>query len=274
MGSLDTPPVVESAGKAVQAVSQLRPLTRILYPGLAVALFIHLRYSAPVFHGLGSESLPSIALSILLGTLVYFTYRALVLPIVWRIQSRTSGILTRETHRRLVDSISHELRGTTVRESIFFSQACLAQFQAETLTREQKADTAAYNSGSHILYLTATLGLLFFAHDIVAPCLPVTAEPVVGHFVAWILLFALGIAAGFVYDRNADYREAVGVWRNEDGYRKILEPVIRSWLADFQSRVSQANDNGPKKMKPTPHSADGLANCTDTLSVMETDERT
>lgn len=230
MAEMGVAGATESASRTAELVSRLRPLSRVLYPGLAVALFLDHRYDAPVFRGLGGESLPSIALSLLLGTLVYFTYRSLVHPVVWFFQSRTLvGIPSRETHRRIVDSLQRNLEGTPVRDSILFSQACLAQFQAEALSQERRAETAAFNSGSHILYLTATLGLLFLLHD--AALLPFLGRklPDPPELAAWAILFVLGLVAAVIYDRIADYREVVAVWRHESGYQDIVSSALRSW---------------------------------------------
>ncbi|MGA2069244.1 MAG: hypothetical protein ABSG86_30110 [Thermoguttaceae bacterium] len=223
----------EAATRSIDILSRLRPLTRILFPGVAVALFIYLRYDAPVFKGFGSDSLPSIALSLLLGTLVYFTYRALVLPVVWFLQARTPiGMPARETHKRIVDSINSTLHHSPVRDSVLFSQACLDQFQVELLTKERKAETTAYNSGSHILYLTATLGIGFLLHDLAASLFPVINAPQGLQFLAWTLMVVLGLAAAIVYDRSADYREVIMLWRHEQQYRELLDAMIKSWMAN------------------------------------------
>jgi hypothetical protein len=229
----------ETATKTGEFISRLRPLTRILFPGLSVALFIHYRYDAPVFKGFGSDSLPSIALSLLLGTLVYFSYRAFLLPVVWFFQARTTvGMPARATHQRLVDSIDPALRGFPVRDSALFSQACLAHFQVQVLTKAHKADTSAYNSGSHILYLTATLGLAFLLHDVAAPMFPVVNAARAPHFIAWGLMVGLGIAAALIYDRSADYREVILLWRNEEQYREMLDAVIKSWRQNQDHRYA------------------------------------
>ncbi|MBI2314325.1 MAG: hypothetical protein HYU77_17705 [Betaproteobacteria bacterium] len=161
---------------------------------------------------------------------MYFTYRSLVHPIVWFFQARTLvGMPSRETHRRIVDALQPNLNGSPARDSVLFSQACLAQFQAEALSRERRAETAAYNSGSHILYLTATLGLLFLLHD--AALLPLLGRETPGtpELAAWAALLVVGLVAAVIYDRIADYREVVAVWRHERQYKDVVDSALRSW---------------------------------------------
>jgi len=228
------PTNIESASKAVEFLSRLGLLNRVLYPGLAVALFLEHRYNVPGFRGFGGESLPSIAWSLLLGTLVYFMYRALVHPIVWFFQARTLvGMPSRETHRRITDKIRNDLVGTPIRDSVFFSQACLAQFQAQSLSTQRRASTTAFNAGSHILYLTATLGILLLLHDTTLWPLWKHADPhndpTKIELIAWCILFIFSLVAAVIYDRMADYREVVAVWQDEGQYQSLLETVLRSW---------------------------------------------
>lgn len=225
---------IESVNKTVEFLNRLGLLNRVLYPGLAVALFLEHRYNAPVFRGFGGESLPSITLSLLLGALVYFMYRAVVHPIVWFFQARTLvGMPSREAHRRIVDKIRNDLVGTPIRDSVFFSQACLAQFQTQFLSPQRRASTTTFNAGSHILYLTATIGFLLLLHDTTLWPLWIHADPrndpTIIELIAWCILFVFGLVAAVIYDRMADYREVIAVWQNEGQYQSLLETVLRSW---------------------------------------------
>jgi len=204
---------------------------RVLYPGLAVALFLYHRYDQPVFKGIGQQEVPSIFLSLLLGTLVYLTYRGIVHPVVWFFQSRSPiiGIPQQRFHKMICDTLS--LKGT-IRESLRFSQACLARFQ-DHLNPQERAATWSLNSGSHLLYMTATIAMLFLLHDTFFYHKATEAgkfvAPVSGDLLAWSLLFIVGIVAGVSYDRNTDHREAITLYQNQEVYKEIVRKASECW---------------------------------------------
>jgi len=135
---------------------------RILFPGVAVAIFLGYRHGINPFQGLGQ--IPSLFLSILVGTMVYYIYRSMVHPCAQFLQRRSAiGIPQHQFHEKVCES--RGLEGV-IKTSTKFSQACLGVFQDTRLNAFEKANTYAYNSGSHLLYMTATLGLLLILHDL------------------------------------------------------------------------------------------------------------
>lgn len=214
-------------------VNLIRISQRILYPGLAVALFLFHRYDIPVFKGFGPAELPSISLSLLLGTLIYFVYRGLIHPLIWFFQSKTPriGIVAQTFHKRICEKLN--ISGT-IKDSIQFSQACLAYFQLTTLDKKTREMTWSFNSGSHILYLTATIGFLFLIHDSIFFDKATSIHWIKPEFleiIAWSLLLIIGILSGLSYDRNADYREAIELFKNEQIYEDLIKNIKDGWPA-------------------------------------------
>lgn len=203
---------------------------RILYPGVAIALFLSHRYSHGVFEGFGSQQVPSLFLSILLGTLVYFAYRAIVHPIIWFFQSRTPvGIPQQVLHRRLCKEMG--LDGV-IRNSVRFSQTCLGYFQKAHEDEIKAPSPSHYNSGSHLLYMTGTIGFCLLVHDALLFNMEKSAHwvpPTLYDLIAWALLMLVGFAAAISYDRNADYREAIVLYQHQHKYVAILQKVKTAW---------------------------------------------
>jgi hypothetical protein len=271
-------------------VGSLKLSPRILYPGLGVAVFLKWRYDLNPFEGLSGVGIPSLAFSLLAGTLVYYTYRSLVHPAIWFVQDHMPiGILTRRVHMSVLDEIAETLKSTPrsptlqrhqeflkkgmvklrdqLQDSRRFSQACLYSFQRQ-LSDQERAETYAFNSGSHLLYVTATLAAFFFLHDVIAAgtdCVPrVQLAAVVDplrydsmlrpisqaggqlvcptpwDLVAWFVVSIVGLAGALSYDRNADYREAVQAYLKRSTYRGILENLVEALGRENERRPSVA----------------------------------
>lgn len=243
----------------------LRLSPRILYPGAAVAVLLNHRYGINSFKGLTGESLPSLAFSLLVGALLYYFYRSILHPVIWVLQDGTPiGIQTRRLHQAIVSTILAEDQARqpahrrilyndnhwSPPHSIRFSQACLALFQ-QRLPETQRAETHAFNSGTHLLFITTTIGLAFLLHDLIVMtqmCQPtdllgfsatplVRADPGPGvircpnaiAIAAWMALIVVGFVGGLTYDRNADYREAVAMYADESKYAEIVRRVLENW---------------------------------------------
>lgn len=258
---------LEGLGRLFESsVSAVQRSQRILFPGAAIALFLHYRYGAPVFEGLGPRQVPSLFLSLLLGTLVYFGYKGLVHPLVWSFQRHAPVVSIPQAvfHRKACAELKIEGH---VSRSTRFSQACLGHFQRSRLDPSERADTWGFNSGSHLLYMTATIGLAFLVHDVVffQRSTPPYASSISGavstttpprdtsstiqerslgaaavadwewrnptptNLLSWTLLLVIGLAGGMSYDRTADYREALTLYEHPHEYYGIVSNVAAHW---------------------------------------------
>lgn len=222
--------VAVSATVVKTGLQAIQRSQRILYPGVAIALFLNHRYGLGVFDGLGSQQVPSLFLSLLLGTLVYFSYRAIVHPIIQSFQGQTVvGIPQQVFHKRLCKELG--LTGV-ICDSLRFSQACLGYFQTAYKDEIKSPDPSHFNSGSHLLYMTGTIGSCLFLHDAFLFNLKKTTywvSPTPYDLVAWAILGLGGFAAAISYDRHADYREAIVLYQHEDKYKAVLEKVKTAW---------------------------------------------
>lgn len=223
-------------------INFVRSSQRILYPGIAVALFIQFRYKKNLFES-SVEGVPTFLFAILIGTLVYFTYKGILHRIIWWIQSKYPkyGIPQYEIHKRIFNELVPEnsainpIKRETLSKNISFSQACLGQFQDEVLSDKKKSKHWGFNAGSHLLYLTATLAIGFLLHDL----LLYNQEPKDFYInfvnpgqlnlVIWFLLIILGLVAGVMFDRHADFKEAIQIISNKKQYEDILQNVISVW---------------------------------------------
>ena len=245
--------IIKASKTLVDAlINFVRSSQRILYPGIAVALFIQFRYKKNLFES-SVEGVPTFLFAILIGTLVYFTYKGILHRIIWWIQSKYPkyGIPQYEIHKRIFNELVKEnanlnpIKRETLSENISFSQACLGQFQDEILSDKKKSKHWGFNAGSHLLYLTSTLAIGFLLHDLLL--YNQKAENFYVDFISpgptnlfiWFLLIILGLVAGVMFDRHADFKEAIQIVNNEKRYRDILQNIINIWPeAQTKSKLS------------------------------------
>lgn len=220
-------------------ISFIRSSQRILYPGIAVALFIQLRYKQNLFES-SVEGVPTFLFAILIGTLVYFTYKGILHRIIWWIQSKYPkyGIPQFEIHKKIFKELTqNELNLNSIKKEILsdnisFSQACLGQFQEEVLTDKKQSKHWGFNAGSHLLYLTATLGIVLLLHDLLLYDLPsseVFTKPNMFNLLSWFIMMIIGLTAGIMFDRHADFKEAIQIVNNKKQYEDILKNAITLW---------------------------------------------
>ena len=197
----------------------LRGLTNLgvaLLPSAYCALFLFWRYGneqPPRTFDVGPLSgiqVVLLAVSILLGILIYYFHRGLFHHFIWAVQKRVYGIPQYQFHLRVCNDLG--INGP-VRDKVGVSQACLFLMQVDE-PEPYRTSTVAFNTGSHILYLTALTFSMACAHDFMA------CHPLWG--VLWLALAFLFFAMALSYDRLADYREIVFLTQRKTKYSEIV----------------------------------------------------
>jgi len=228
-----------------------------LLPAVYSGLFVYWRYQEspwspscwqdPAALGLGFQAV-TVAVFVVWGVLLYFLYRGVVHRVILWVQRRWVGLPQYEFHTRICDDLG--VQGD-IRKKIGISQACLFLTQADASVG-YRSSTKSFNIGSHILYLSTLMFLLFSVHELLSKWLHLQHSP----FQCWVLCIFVGLAAfsfltGLAYDRLADFREVVFLARHENEYREIVSQLHKSGVFDVrlqsgQSSTKDRNHQGEK----------------------------
>lgn len=211
-----------------------------LLPSAYAMLFLYWRYGSPRLTSPFSENqmwgvgpyVFDLGAFIAFGILVYYLHRGVLHRAIWCLQRTIYGVPQFEFHQEVCKRLGIEGR---VRNEISLSQACLFLTQVEEAPPYRVA-TEGFNTGSHVLYISFLMFLLFFFHDMAIWISPwgwwcMILPPSGASRAAFGLLSLLFLIVALAYDRLADYREIAFLTSRMETYARIVAQLHRNWAA-------------------------------------------
>jgi hypothetical protein len=213
-----------------------------LLPSAYAMLFLYRRYCSPLLTSPFPEKemwgvgpyLFDLGAFVAFGILVYYLHRGVLHRAIWWLQRTVYGVPQFEFHQEVCKRLGIEGR---VKNEISLSQACLFLTQAEE-RRPYRVATEGFNTGSHVLYISFLMFLVFFLHDMAVWISPwgwwrMIHPPSGSSRTVFGLLSLLFLAVALAYDRLADYREIAFLTSRMESYARIVAQLHRNWAAIY-----------------------------------------
>lgn len=180
---------------------------RIVFPGVAIILFLFWKQGWPLFLEPG-------LFGFFIGLIVYPFYRATYFLLMRWLLSKTFKIPQYDFHNSLVDSLQLSPKLKT----IWKASACASNVLQKKAPDNFLKELAIFNMFVHILYMTSLLSI----GAIVYSLYPLQAQEVV----LWLIVFLVTSIAGLLLDHfQADPRETLFLKQYQKDYEEALKTL-------------------------------------------------